>query len=82
MTRSINGVFAAALLAASAFGASAAFASGGDGDYYQGVYPRAVEQMNVDAYATQSVSAMPMTNDAAETTPGDGEYFRGAAEQK
>ena len=52
MTKTLTTTFAAALVAASAFGASAAFASG---DYYVGGSPDAVKSQNVDQVRTQSI---------------------------
>ena len=57
MTKSINVTFAAALLAASVFGGSAALAGGGDGDYYPGVSrdQSQTQSQNVDRFTTQSI---------------------------
>ncbi|WP_242219956.1 hypothetical protein [Shinella zoogloeoides] len=54
MTKTLNTTFAAALVAASVFGASAAFASG---DYYVGGSPDAVssQSQNVDRFQTNSI---------------------------
>ena len=53
MTKSINATFAAALVAASVFGASSAFAGG---DYYVGGSPDAVKsQTHVDSFRTNSI---------------------------
>ena len=54
MTKTLNTTFAAALVAASVFGASAAFAGG---DYYPGGSPDAVktEAQRVDTFRTNSI---------------------------
>ncbi|WP_411033779.1 hypothetical protein [Shinella sp. BYT-45] len=52
MTKTLTTTFAAALVAASAFGASAAFASG---DYYVGGAPDAVKSQNIDTVRTHSI---------------------------
>ncbi|WP_411033778.1 hypothetical protein [Shinella sp. BYT-45] len=53
MTKTLNATFAAALVAASVFGGSAAFASG---DYYPGGSPDAVKtQSNIDTVRTHSI---------------------------
>ncbi|GMB82723.1 hypothetical protein NN6n1_35060 [Shinella zoogloeoides] len=55
MTKTINATFAAALVAASVFGASAAFAGG---DYYVGGSPDAVKtETRVDGFRTNSVDS-------------------------
>ncbi|MGB3812080.1 MAG: hypothetical protein WA950_02530 [Shinella sp.] len=53
MTKTLTTTFAAALVAASAFGASAAFAGG---DYYVGGAPAPVQsQTKVDSFRTNSI---------------------------
>ncbi len=52
MTKTLTTTFAAALVAASAFGASAAFASG---NYYVGGSPDAVKSQSVDQVRTHSI---------------------------
>ncbi len=52
MTKTLANTFAAALVAASAFGASSALASG---DYYVGGSPDAVKSQNVDQISTSSI---------------------------
>ncbi len=54
MTKTLNATFAAALVAASVFGASAAFAGG---DYYVGGSPDTVksERQNLDTFRTNSI---------------------------
>ena len=53
MTKTLNTTFAAALVAASVFGASAAFAGG---DYYPGGSPDAVQsQTTIDSVRTSSI---------------------------
>ncbi len=52
MTRTLNNAFAAALVAASAFGASPALAGG---NYYVGGSPDAVKSQNVDTVRTHSI---------------------------
>lgn len=52
MTKTLTATFAAALVAASAFGAPAAFAGG---DYYVGGSPDAVKPQAVDTFRTDSI---------------------------
>lgn len=54
MTKSLNATFAAALVAASAFGASAAFAAS-SGDYLPGGARQPVQTQNVDSFRTNSI---------------------------
>jgi len=69
MTKTINATFAAALVAASVFGASAAFAGG---DYYVGGSPDAVKS-HVDSVRTSSIGDKHVV--ATATQPSDrGDY--------
>jgi hypothetical protein len=78
MSKTLTATFAFALLSATAFGGSAALASGGDGEYYQGASREPVQQLMVDNYSTQSIENPNATQDAGENAPGDREYFQGA----
>ena len=71
MTKTLTTTFAAALIAASAFGASAAFASG---DYYVGGSPDAVKTQNIDAVRTHSIGERAVKNTAGTQTADRGDY--------
>ncbi|UDF30946.1 UNVERIFIED_ORG: hypothetical protein LHK14_06335 [Roseateles sp. XES5] len=76
MTKTLNTTFAAALLAASVFGGSAAFAAG-KGDYYPGV---AREQaQSVDMIRTHSTGdRVVIANETASNVgPANGDYYKG-----
>ena len=55
MTKTLNTTFAAALIAASAFGASAAFAAS-SGDYFPGGNREQAQSQNIDNFRTHSIS--------------------------
>ena len=74
MTKIFTNTVAAALVAASAFGASAAFAGG---DYYVGGSPDAVKTQNqkVDTFRTNSIGDRAATNSQSIPQPYDrGDY--------
>ena len=70
MTKTLTTTFAAALIAASAFGASAAFAGG---DYYVGGAPAPVQsqKQNVDTFRTTSIGDRAVMNVAQPHDRGD-----------
>ncbi len=69
MTKTLTTTFAAALIAASTFGASAAFASG---DYYVGGAPAPVQsQTKVDTFRTNSIGDKGATQVAQTYDRGD-----------
>ena len=77
MTKTLTTTFAAALIAASAFGASAAFAGG---DYYVGGAPAPVQsQTNVDAFRTNSIGDRAATNSQSVAQPHDRGDYRSVA---
>ena len=78
MTKTLSTTFAAALIAASAFGASTAFASG---DYYVGGAPAPVQsQTNVDAFRTNSIgNKHVIKGQAAEASSYDHGDYRSVA---
>lgn len=79
MTKTLNATFAAALVAASVFGASAAFAGG---DYYVGGSPDAVKtHTNVDMVRTSSIGNkhFVMQGQSAEAQPYDRGDYRSVA---
>ncbi len=74
MTKTLANTFAAALIAASAFGASAAFAGG---DYYVGGSPDAVksERQNLDTFRTNSIGERASASGQSVPQPYDrGDY--------
>ena len=74
MTKTFNATFAAALVAASVFGASTAFAGG---NYYVGGSPDAVKSQNVDTFRTHSIGSKHIVykDVAADSQPTDrGDY--------
>ncbi|UDF30950.1 UNVERIFIED_ORG: hypothetical protein LHK14_06355 [Roseateles sp. XES5] len=85
MTKTLKTTFAAAFVAASAFGASAAFAGG---DYYQGVSPDSaqVQQHKIDRFTTQSIHngnvVMKAAPTSADVGPANGDYYQGVAKQQ
>jgi hypothetical protein len=81
MTKTLNTTFAAALLAASVFGASAALA--GD-DYYQGVSPQQVQNHQIDRTTTQSISngAVKAAPTSAEVGAAQGDYYQGVSKHQ
>ena len=81
MTKTLNATFAAALLAASVFGGSAAFAAD-NGDYYPGV---AREQAQVvDRTTTQSIGngAVKAAPTSAEVGAANGDYYQGVSKAR
>ncbi|MGB3812079.1 MAG: hypothetical protein WA950_02525 [Shinella sp.] len=69
MTKTLTTTFAAALVAASAFGASAAFAGG---DYYVGGAPAPVQsQSSIDTVRTNSIGDKVTTQVAQPYDRGD-----------
>ena len=86
MTKTLNTTFAAALVAASVFGASAALA--GD-NYYQGVSPfPANEQQSqqIDRFTTQSIrngnGAVKAAPTSAEVGAAHGDYYQGVSKHQ
>ncbi|WP_411033780.1 hypothetical protein [Shinella sp. BYT-45] len=77
MTKTLATTFAAALVAASAFGASAAFASG---DYYVGGAPAPVQsQTNVDRFRTNSIGDRVIVRDQSAEKPYESGDYRSVA---
>ncbi|MDX3978033.1 hypothetical protein [Shinella sp.] len=79
MTKTLNTTFAAALVAASVFGGTAAFA-GGDGDYYSGVSREPTQSQKIDRFTTQSIrngDAVTSTRTTENIGPANGDYYRG-----
>ena len=76
MTKTLNTTFAAALLAASVFGGSAAFAAE-KGDYYPGVSSE--QAQSVDMIRTHSTgNRVVIANEtAANVGPANGDYYQG-----
>ncbi|WLR93022.1 hypothetical protein [Shinella zoogloeoides] len=83
MTKTLNTTFAAALVAASVFGASAAIA--GD-DYYQGVSPQQVQNHQIDRFTTQSIrndnGAVKAAPTSAEVGAAQGDYYQGVSKHQ
>jgi hypothetical protein len=78
MTKTFNLTFAAALVAASAFGSSAALAGG---DYFQGVSNEPVQNHRVDAFRTDSIgnrAVVVETGTVENVGPARGDYYQGA----
>ena len=76
MTKTLNTTFAAALLAASVFGGSAAFAAE-KGDYYPGVsseQAQAVDMIRTHSTGNRVVIA---NETAANVGPANGDYYQG-----
>ena len=78
MTKTLSTTFVTALLAASVYGSTAAFA-GGDGEYYRGIDRDQAQSQTVDRVTTQSIgrSEAASTTVAAAVGPADGDYYRG-----
>lgn len=79
MTKTLNATVAAALVAVSVFGTSAAFAGG---DYYVGGSPDAVKtHTNVDMFRTSSIGNrhIVMQGQSAEAQPYDRGDYRSVA---
>ena len=72
MTKTLANTFAAALVAASTFGASAALAS--SGDYYIGGARHAVQALNIDQVRTHSVGERAIKQMADTETADRGDY--------
>ena len=76
MTKTLNTTFAAALVAASVFGASAALAAP-SGDYYQGGSRDQAQSQNVDMFRTNSIGDKRVViRDGAtiQQAPNSGDY--------
>ncbi|MBN9054929.1 hypothetical protein JQ506_22525 [Shinella sp. PSBB067] len=77
MTKTLTTTFAAALVAASAFGASTAFAGG---DYYVGGAPAPVQSQNVDTVRTNSIGSKHIVKgQSAEAQPYNSGDYRSMA---
>jgi hypothetical protein len=79
MTKTFNATFAAALIAASAFGASAAFAAGGDGEYFSGVSSQPAQSQSIDRTATHSIGNGASVAVNTDVGPANGDYFQGVS---
>ena len=90
MSKPINVAFASALMAASVFAGSQAFAAG-DGEYYKGVTRdstmdddmnanASMPRENLDLFSTQSIDKPDEGADptSGEISPADGDYNQGA----
>ncbi|WLR93025.1 hypothetical protein [Shinella zoogloeoides] len=78
MTKTLNTTFAAALVAASVFGGSAALAAG-KGDYYPGVANEQAQSQSVDTIRTHSIgNRVVIANETASNVgPANGDYYQG-----
>jgi hypothetical protein len=79
MTKTFNATFAAALIAASAFGASSAFAAGGDGEYFSGVSKQPVQSQSIDRTTTQSIGNDAVVVANTDAGPAHGDYYQGVS---
>ncbi|MGD9477830.1 hypothetical protein [Shinella sp. G-2] len=83
MSKTLKTTFAAAFVAASAFGASAAFAGG---DYYQGAWPQPVasHSQKIDRTTTQSIGngAVKAAPTSADVGPANGDYYQGVSKHQ
>jgi hypothetical protein len=90
MSKPINVVFASALMAASVFAGSQAFAAS-DGDYYVGATRNStmdddmnanasMPRKNLDLFSTQSIDKPDEGADptSGEISPANGDYYQGA----